>query len=72
MEKFDFTKYSELELLKISNDTKKEHDILREEIVQHTYEIDEIHKQINKKLERLTVLEDRYVEVMEEIVNKKK
>ncbi|MFW5847633.1 MAG: hypothetical protein ACOCVF_01760 [bacterium] len=71
-ENIDFTKFSELELLKIANDTKKEHEILRDEIVEHTHEMDSIHKKINEKLSRLDVLENRYVKVMQEMTVKKK
>lgn len=72
MENIDFTKFSKIELLKTANDTKKEHEILRDEIVEHTYQMDEIQKEINQKIERLDILENRYVKIMDEMVNKRK
>lgn len=66
----DLTKYTPTELLKLGNDTSAEHQRLKKEIIQDTYQIDELEKKINKKLEKLETLEKIYVSIIEEIDNR--
>lgn len=66
----DLTKYTPTELLKMINDVKAKHDALKQEIIDHTIEVDEIEKKINDKLEVLTEIEKNYVELIEEINNR--
>lgn len=63
----ELEKYSLTELLKIINDKKQEHEILKQEIVDHTIEVDELEIKINQKLQKLSQLEKEYVELIEEI-----
>jgi len=63
----DLSKYSPTELLKMINDVKIKHDTLKQGIINHTIEVDEIEKKINDDLEILTELEKNYVELIEEI-----
>ena len=60
----DLSKYSPTELLKMINNTKQNHDDLKEEILKDTYAIDELEKKINEKLFRLTELEKNYVKLI--------
>lgn len=59
--------YTATELLKIINETKFKHDSLKQEIINHTIEIDELEMKINSKLNILTELEKNYIELIEEI-----
>ena len=59
----DLKKLTPTELLKLANDTSKLHQELKEEIIQKTYEVDEMVK-------KLTELEKRYVEIIEEVNNR--
>jgi hypothetical protein len=66
----DLSKYTPTELLKLINDVKTKHEILRQEIINHTLEVDELERIINEKLEILTEFEKNYVVLIEEM-NKK-
>jgi len=66
----DLSKYTPTELLKLINDVKIKHEILRQEIINHTLEVDELERIINEKLEILTEFEKNYVVLIEEM-NKK-
>lgn len=66
----DFSKYTPTQLLKIINDTKQKHDSLKEEIINDTYEYDELEKKINNKLKVLSELEKNYVKLIEEMEKK--
>jgi hypothetical protein len=59
--------YTPTELLKMINDNKIKYDALKQEIINHTFEVDELEMKINEKLEILTGLEKNYVELIEEI-----
>lgn len=61
------SKYTPTELLKMINDVKLKHDILKQEIINHTIEVDTITVKINEKLEELNKLEKNYVALIEEI-----
>ena len=56
------SKYTPTELLKMINDVK-----LKQEIINHTIEVDTITVKINEKLEELNKLEKNYVALIEEI-----
>ena len=62
--------YSPTELLKLINDSKLEHDKLKQEIIDYTYEVDELEKIINQKLDNLVVIEKTYIELIEELNNR--
>jgi len=66
----DLTKYTPTELLKQINDTQFNHENLKQEIVELTYDIDEIEIKINNKLEELTILEKNYISLIEELNNR--
>jgi hypothetical protein len=58
------------ELLKMINDIKQKHDALKQEIINDTFEFDELEIKINKKIEALTELEKNYVALIEEMENR--
>ena len=62
----DLNKYTTTELLKIINDTSIEHNKIKEETINLTFELDKIEKEINNKLLILTTIEKKYVELIEE------
>ncbi len=66
----DLTKLTATELLKRGNDIKDQHDVLKEEIIADTYEIEKLEKQINEKALKLEGLEKNYVEIVEIISEK--
>jgi len=66
----DLNKCTPTELLKQLNDTKAEHNKLKEEIIQLTNEFDEIEKKINDKIDILSTVELKYVELIEELNNR--
>jgi len=66
----DLTKYTPTELLKLINDTKANHDQLKQEIIDHTFEIDEIERLINNKINQLDKIEKNYVALIEEMNNR--
>lgn len=61
----DLNKYSQTELLKMGNDFKERHDILKKEIITDTHKIEEIEIDINKKIIELDKLEKNYVKIVE-------
>jgi len=66
----DLTKYTPTELLKMINDIETGHINLKKEIVEHTYEVDELEKIVNKKIKKLDELEKQYVLLITEINNR--
>jgi uncharacterized coiled-coil DUF342 family protein len=54
------------ELLKLINDLKSNYDILKQEIIDYSVEIDEIEKIINEKIIKLTNFEKNYISLIEE------
>jgi septal ring factor EnvC (AmiA/AmiB activator) len=62
--------YTPIELLKMSNDITEKHNALKQEIINHTIEVDELEKKINEKLAILDQLEKNYVAIMEELNNR--
>ena len=63
----DLSKYTPTELLKMINDTNVRYDRIKEEIIKHTYEIDDIEKKINDKVVILDELEKKYIAMIEEM-----
>lgn len=66
----DLKKHTPTELLKLLNDTKAEHDRIKQEIVDYTHEVDELEEKINKKLVVLDETEKKYITLLEELDNK--
>ena len=66
----DLSKYTPTELLKLANEIKSEHERLKKEIIDDTYKIDELQKNINENISLLTEVEKKYVEIVEEIDNR--
>jgi BioD-like phosphotransacetylase family protein len=64
----DLNKYTKIELQKMGNDIKARHDVLKQEIITDTYEMEELEKRINKKVLELEELEKNYVEIVEKLV----
>lgn len=62
-----YKEYTPTELLKLSNDVKYKHDVLKQEIVDLTHKIDNLEKEINDKITELQQIENEYVEIIEEI-----
>lgn len=58
------------QLLKMSNDITTQHGLLKKEIIELTYQADEIEKIINQKLALLDELEKNYVDIIEEMEKK--
>jgi hypothetical protein len=63
----DLSKYTPIELNKLLNDIKLKHDTLKQEIIDYTFEADELEKTINNKLLLLDEAEKTYVVLIEEI-----
>jgi SMC interacting uncharacterized protein involved in chromosome segregation len=66
----NLNQYTTIELNKMINDIKVKHDALKQEIINHTLEIDEIEETINKKIVVLEELEKNYIALIEEITNR--
>jgi len=66
----DISKYTPTELLKMINDSNTAHDALKQEIIDHTFEVDELEIKINQKIEKLTEIEKNYVILIEELNNR--
>jgi uncharacterized coiled-coil DUF342 family protein len=63
----DFTNFTPTELLKRGNDIKARHDVLKAEIIQTSFEIENLEKILNKNLNELDELEKEYVAIIEVI-----
>jgi hypothetical protein len=61
-------KKSDIQLIKLITDCKKDHDILKENIIELTLEYDKIKDSINEKLNVLELIEKHYVELIEELI----
>jgi hypothetical protein len=61
----DYSKYTPIELLKMGNDIKTKHDALKQEIIEYSFQTEELEKLINKKLALLDELEKNYVAIIE-------
>ena len=63
----DLDKCTLIELQKIAEGAKNEHELMKKSIADDTFKIEELEQQINTKLQELTELEKLYVLVVEEI-----
>ena len=63
----NLSKYTPIELNKMINDIKLKHDALKQEIINYTYEAEELEKKINEKIKVLTETENSYVLLIEEM-----
>jgi hypothetical protein len=64
----DLSKYTKIELQKMGNDIKAKHDALKQEIIVDTYEMEELEKKLNEKVQLLQELEKNYVEIVEKLI----
>jgi septal ring factor EnvC (AmiA/AmiB activator) len=64
----DLSKYTPIELQKMGNDIKAQHDKLKEELIADTYEMEKLEKRINEKIKLMQELEKNYVEIVEKLV----
>ena len=62
--------YTSTELLKMINDNKAKHDTLKQEIIDYTYQVDELEEIINNKLNELTEIEKNYITLIDELNNR--
>lgn len=62
--------HTSTELLKMINDNKAKHDILKQEIIDYTYQVDELERIINNKLNELTEIEKNYIILIDELNNR--
>ncbi len=62
--------HTSTELLKMINDNKTKHDILKQEIIDYTYQVDELERIINNKLNELTEIEKNYIILIHELNNR--
>ncbi len=62
--------YTPTQLLKMINDSKVEHEKLKAEILALTDEVETLESKINKKIVELTLVEQTYVELIEELDNR--
>jgi septal ring factor EnvC (AmiA/AmiB activator) len=63
----NLSKYTPIELNKMLNDIKLKHDTLKQEIINCTYDAEELEKKINEKIKVLTEIENSYVLLIEEM-----
>jgi hypothetical protein len=63
----NLNKCTPIELNKMLNDIKVKHDTLKQEIINYTYEAEELEKKINEKIKVLTETENSYVLLIEEM-----
>jgi uncharacterized coiled-coil DUF342 family protein len=63
----ELSKYTPIELNKLIQDVKKNHDALKQEIINDTLAFDELEKKINEKLNVLTEYEKNYIALIEEM-----
>jgi len=66
----ELSNYTPIELNKMINDVKEKHDALKQEVIDHSFELDELEKKINEKIVVINELEKKYVELIEEITNR--
>ena len=62
--------YTATELLKMINDCKVKHETFKKEILNLTYEVDELEIKINIKIDELSEAEKKYVALVEELNNR--
>jgi hypothetical protein len=62
--------HTETQLLKMINDSKADHERLKKEVIDHTFQVDELEKIINDKINEIAVIEKNYVLLIEELNNR--
>ena len=62
--------YTPTQLLKMINDSNVEHEKIKKEILEFTDEVETLESKINKKIVELTLMEQQYVELIEESNNR--
>lgn len=65
-----FSEYTPTELLKMINDSKAEHEKIKQEIIDYTYQLDELEVVVNNKINELTAVEKLYIDLIEELTNR--
>lgn len=65
MENLD--KYTPIELQKMGNDIKSQHDKLKIEIVGDTYLMEELEERLNKNVKLIQELEKKYIMIIEKL-----
>jgi hypothetical protein len=63
----NLTGYTSTQLLKMLNDINVKHKIVRQEIIDMTFQVDELEININNKITELTELEKNYVLFIDEM-----
>jgi len=66
----ELSKLTPIELNKMINEVKEKHDALKQEVIDHSFEIEVVEKKINEKIEVINELEKKYVELIEEITSR--
>jgi hypothetical protein len=59
--------YTPTQLLKMSNDIVAKHALIKKEIIDASYQAEELEKSINEKLMLMDELEKNYVTIVEEM-----
>ena len=62
--------YTPTQLLKMINDSQVAHEKIKKEILEFTDEVETLESKINKKIVELTLMEQQYVELIEELNNR--
>lgn len=66
MENLD--KYTQIELQKMGNNVMLEHEIIKKELIVNTYEMEKLELVINENINRMKELENKYVGIVEKIM----
>ena len=66
----DLTKYTPTELLNMVNSVEVKHNLIKQEIIDHSIEVDELEEKMNNKLLILDELEKNYIALIEEMNNR--
>lgn len=64
----DINDLTQIELQKMGNDIKEQHDKLKQELIADTYEMEELEKRINEKVVLMEELEKNYVAIVEKLI----
>lgn len=66
----NLNEYTETQLLKMINDSNVNHEGLKKEIIDYTFQVDELERVINSKINELNEIEKNYVILIEELNNR--
>ena len=66
----DFNEMTPIELNVLINKINENHELLKSEVKSLTYDIEDIEKKINKKINSISDLEEKYVELMGILMSK--